>query len=124
MGNSAGASQSIIATPKGGGAQKGIGEKFSPDLFTGTGNFTVPIALPPGRNGFQPQLALVYSTGNGNGLFGLGWNLGSPGIRRRTWHGVPRYQGATKEKPDVYILSGAEDLVPVGTPAPGVTRYR
>jgi hypothetical protein len=59
-------STSIINVPKGGGAQKGIGEKFSPDLFTGTGNFTVPIALSPGRNGFQPEINLVYSTGNGN----------------------------------------------------------
>jgi hypothetical protein len=48
----------IISLPKGEGALHGIGEKFSPDLFTGTGNFTIPIALPPGRNGFQPQLSL------------------------------------------------------------------
>ena len=58
--------------PKGCGAVQGIGEKFSPDLYTGTENFTVPIALPPGRNGFKPQLNLTYSTGNGNGPFGLG----------------------------------------------------
>ena len=63
---------SFISLPKGGGAQHGIGEKFSPDLHTGTGNFTVPIALPSRCNGFQPQLNLVYSTGNGNGPFGLG----------------------------------------------------
>jgi hypothetical protein len=71
---------SRIALPKGGGAVHAIGEKFSPDLFTGTGNFTVPIALPAGRNGFQPQLNLVYSTGNGNGPFGLGWALSVPGV--------------------------------------------
>ena len=119
MGNSAGASQQIIAAPKGGGAQKGIGEKFSPDLFTGTGNFTVPIALPPGRNGFQPQLNLVYSTGHGNGPFGLGWNLSVPGVSRKTWKGIPRYEDAR----DVFILSGAEDLVPVERSG-AVTRYR
>jgi hypothetical protein len=51
------ASSTVIAAPKGGGALSGIGEKFSPDLHTGTGNYTVPIALPPGRNGFQPQLS-------------------------------------------------------------------
>lgn len=28
-----------------------------------------------GRNGFQLQLNLVYSTGNGNSPFGLGWGL-------------------------------------------------
>jgi RHS repeat-associated protein len=119
MGNSAGAAQQIIVSPKGGGAQKGIGEKFAPDLQTGTGNFTVPIALPPGRNGFQPQLNLVYSTGNGNGPFGLGWGLSIPGVSRKTWRGVPRYDDAT----DVFILSGAEDLVAVET-SPTVSRYR
>ena len=59
----------VINSPKGGGALQGIGEKFSPDLFTGTGNFTVPIALPPSRNGFEPRLSLVYSTGSANGLW-------------------------------------------------------
>lgn len=54
---------SVISLPKGGGAISGLGEKFSPDLFTGTGNFSVPIAVPAGRLGVQPQLALTYSTG-------------------------------------------------------------
>src|SRR6185369_3789835 len=109
MSTDSSASGQTIALPKGGGALHGIGEKFSPDLHTGTGNFTIPIALPPGRNGFQPQLNLVYSTGNGNGPFGLGWNLSIPGISRKTSKGVPRYD----EDGDVFILSGAEDLVPV-----------
>lgn len=102
-------SSQIISLPKGGGALQGIGEKFSPDLHTGTGNFTVPIALPTGRNGFQPQLNLVYSTGNGNSPFGLGWSLSIPGVSRKTSKGVPRYD----DSKDVFILSGAEDLVPV-----------
>lgn len=101
---------SVISLPKGGGALRSIGEKFSPDLHTGTGNFTVPISLPPGRNGFQPKLSLVYSTGNGNGLFGLGWTLSVPGVSRRTSKGVTRYDPRNE---DVFILSGAEDLVPV-----------
>ena len=108
----------LISLPKGGGALHGIGEKFSPDLHTGTGNFTVPIALPPGRNGIQPQLSLVYSTGNGNGTFGLGWSLSIPGISRKTSKGIPRYDSS-----DVFILSGAEDLVPIDEQE-GTTTYR
>ena len=69
-----------ISLPTGGGALHGIGETFSPDLHTGTGNFTIPIELPPGRSGFQPELKLVYSTGHGNGPFGMGWGLGIPGV--------------------------------------------
>jgi len=113
----------IISLPKGGGALRGIGEKFAPDLQTGTGNFTVPVDLPRGRNGFQPPLQLAYSAGNPNSAFGLGWSLTVPGIQRKTSKGVPRYDDAR----DVFILSGAEDLVPVpsaeGDP-PGTTRYR
>ena len=84
MGDQGAHPSQIIALPKGGGAQRGLGETFSPDLHTGTGNFTVPIAIPPGRNGFQPQLNLAYSTGNGNGLFGIGWSLSIPGVTRKT----------------------------------------
>src|SRR6266567_2684383 len=117
--SNAGGSAQVISLPKGGGALHGIGEKFSPDLHTGTGNSTVPIALPPGRNGFQPQLSLVYSTGNGNGPFGLGWTLSVPGVSRKTSKGIPRYV----DSKDTFILSGAEDLVPVEAPG-SVTRYR
>ena len=93
MGNSSSSPSQIISLPKGGGAQHGLGEKFSPDLHTGTGNFTVPIALPPGRNGFQPQLNHPYSTGP----FGLSWRLGIPGLGRKTGKGNPRYQDYHKE---------------------------
>lgn len=74
----------VIATPKGGAALQGIGEKFSTDLYTGTGNFTIRIALLPGLNGLNPQVSLVYRTGNGNGPFGLGWNLSVPSVSRST----------------------------------------
>src|SRR5207248_4634135 len=30
------------------------------DLHTGTANFSVPIGLPPGRNGFAPKISLRY----------------------------------------------------------------
>ncbi|MCK5241622.1 VCBS repeat-containing protein [bacterium] len=99
----------IFSLPKGGGAIKGIGETFSADLFSGTGNFTAPLSLFPGRNNFQPTLNLVYSTGQGNGIFGLGWNLSIPGITRKTAKSIPKYQ----DDCDVFILSGSEDLLPV-----------
>jgi RHS repeat-associated protein len=118
---------SAISLPKGGGAVSGLGEKFSPDLFTGTGNFSVPVAVPAGRLGLQPQLSLGYSTGSGNGPFGLGWQLSVPGVSRKTSRGVPRYvdaAGAGEDRADVFVLSSAEDLVPVAGSYPGRVRYR
>jgi RHS repeat-associated protein len=126
MSNKSNDTASLISLPKGGGALSGLGEKFSPDLHTGTGNFSIPLALPAGRNGFQPQLTLSYSTGQGQGLFGLGWALSLPGVSRKTSKGLPRYQDedALSDEADVFILSGAEDLVPIEAPEPGRTRYQ
>ena len=80
--------------PKGGGAIRGIGEKFSANPVTGTGSLSVPLALSPGRSGFGPQLSLSYDSGAGNGAFGLGWSLSLPSITRRTDKGLPQYDDA------------------------------
>lgn len=100
-----------ISLPKGGGAIRGIGEKFAANPVTGTGSLSVPIATSPGRSGFGPQLSLSYDSGSGNGPFGFGWSLSLPSITRKTDKGLPKYQDA--EESDEFILSGAEDLVPV-----------
>ncbi len=100
-----------IALPKGGGAIRGIGEKFSANPVTGTGSTAIPIATSPGRAGFGPQLSLSYDSGAGNGPFGFGWNLSLPSITRKTDKGLPQYLDA--QESDVFVLSGAEDLVPV-----------
>ena len=105
-GPAAQAAGDVISLPKGGGAIQGIGETFKPNLFTGTGNFSVPIATSPGRGGFGPELTLQYSSGNGNGPFGMGWALSVPQISRKTEKGLPRYTDD-----DTFLLSGAEDLV-------------
>ncbi len=100
-----------ISLPKGGGAIRGIGEKFAANPVTGTGSLNVPIFTSPGRSGFGPQLSLSYDSGSGNGPFGFGWGLSLPSITRKTDKGLPKYQAAAES--DIFILSGAEDLVPV-----------
>src|SRR5215475_11895248 len=117
MANKSNNAGQIISIPQGGGALQGIGETFAPDLHTGTGNFSIPLVLPPGRNGLQPQLSLNYSTGSGNGPFGLGWSISVPGVSRKTSKGVPRYNDAQ----DVFLLSGAEDLIAVPRGSAGAT---
>ena len=118
-----------ISLPKGGGAIRGIGEKFAANPVTGTGSMTVPIAISPGRSGFGPQLSISYDSGAGNGPFGFGWALAMPQITRKTDKGLPRYDDATES--DSFLLSGAEDLVPAAEPddttsVPGfrIRRYR
>jgi RHS repeat-associated protein len=104
-----------ITLPKGGGAIRGIGEKFSVNPVTGTVSFSIPVFTSLSRAGFFPRLSLSYDSGGGNGPFGLGWKLSIPTIHRKTEKGLPKYQDA--EESDVFILSDAEDLVPVLTPA-------
>jgi RHS repeat-associated protein len=124
----------VLSLPKGGGAIRGIGEKFAANPVTGTGSMSVPIALSPGRSGVAPQLSLSYDSGTGNGPFGFGWSLALPQITRRTDKGLPQYNDAAES--DIFMLSGAEDLVPMlnadssrfedRTAAPGylIHRYR
>ena len=100
-----------VSLPKGGGAIRGMGEKFAANPVTGTGSMTVPIFASPGRSGFGPQLSLSYDSGAGNGPFGFGWSLSLPSIMRKTDKGLPQYRDAAES--DVFVLSGAEDLVPV-----------
>jgi hypothetical protein len=102
-----------VSLPKSGGAIRGIGEKFAANPTLGTGSMSVTIATSPGRSGFGPQLSLSYDSGRGNGPFGFGWSLSLPTVSRRTDKGLPRYDAS-----DVFVLSDAEDLVPVLVPRP------
>ena len=83
-----------ISLLKGGGAIRGIGEKFAANPVTGTGAMSIPIATSPGRSGFGPQLSLAYDSGAGNGPFGFGWSLALPSITRKTDKGLPTYVDA------------------------------
>lgn len=116
MANKSGVAAQILALPKGGGAVEGIGETFHPDPLTGTGNFTIPIQVPPGRGGFQPELSLTYSTGAGNGPFGLGWQVSIPHVSRKVTSHIPRYRDMARDvaERDAFIMGGVEDLVLVG----------
>ena len=95
------------ALPKGGGAVTGIGQSFQPNAFTGTAGLSISVPTSPCR-GFEPQLGLQYSSGSGNGVFGIGFGLAIPSISRKTAQAIPRYDDS-----DTFVMSEADDLVPV-----------
>ncbi|KAH8588417.1 SpvB domain-containing protein, partial [Bisporella sp. PMI_857] len=99
-----------ISLPKGGGAIRDIGEKFTANPVTGTGSMSIPLASSMGRSGFGPNLLLSYNSGQGNGAFGTGWQLSLAHITRKTDKGLPRYLDS--EELDTFLISGVEDLVP------------
>ena len=98
-----------ISLPKGGGAIKGIDEKFSVNAVNGTASFSLPLPFSPAR-GASPSLSLSYSSGAGNGIFGLGWNISLGSIKRKTDKGLPQYIDSIDS--DTFLFSEAEDLVP------------
>ncbi|MGF1585702.1 MAG: SpvB/TcaC N-terminal domain-containing protein [Bacteroidales bacterium] len=98
-----------ISLPGGGGAIKGIDEKFTVNAVNGTSSFSVPLPVSAAR-GVTPTLSLSYSSGEGNGTFGLGWNLRLGSIKRKTDKGLPQYLDTIDS--DSFLFSEAEDLVP------------
>jgi len=88
-------------TPGAGGA--GTGPDIQPAVYnsfnqnqlaidknTGALESTYPISVPPGRNGLQPDLDLVYNSQNSQpgSIFGEGWSIGIPYIERLNKSGV------------------------------------
>lgn len=94
-----------LELPVSGGALRSIGEKFSVNPATGTGNLSIPVGMVPMRG--APELALSYDSGAGNGSFGLGWSLGNAQISRKTEKRLPTYD----DHEDVFVLAGFEDLI-------------
>ncbi|WP_145588313.1 SpvB/TcaC N-terminal domain-containing protein [Yersinia rochesterensis] len=96
-----------LSLPKGGGAITGMGESLGAIGPTGLAGLTIPLPISAGR-GYAPGLALSYSSGGGNSAFGLGWQMGTLSIRRRTANGVPRYDSR-----DEFIGPSGEVLIAV-----------
>ncbi len=53
------------------------------DTEGGAATYRVPLVVPPGRAGLQPELALVYHSRGGNGLGGMGVSLAGLGSIHR-----------------------------------------
>ena len=41
----------------------------------GGATYYIPIELPQGINGIQPDIGIAYNSQSGNGLLGYGWNI-------------------------------------------------
>lgn len=90
----------------------------------GGATYTVPLRVPPGRGGVQPELRLFYNSQSGPGWLGLGWSLGGQSqiVRcRRTFakDGEAReIQFADGPTGDRYCLDGQRLVMASGTAGP------
>lgn len=99
-----------VALPQGGGALRSVEERFEVSAMNGAATFRLPLPVAPARSGFQPELALAYNSGAGNGPFGLGWSVEIPSVGRKTERELPQYDDANAS--DTFVLTGLDDLVP------------
>lgn len=71
-----------VPTPEASGAIGKIDAQFTVDR-NGQSVYSIPIKVPPGVQGMEPQLALEYRSSNNDGIMGVGFALrGLSAIRR------------------------------------------
>ncbi len=75
----------------------------------GAAGYSIPIAVPPGRAGMTPSLALSYASNGGDGHEGVGWSLGGLSAIYRcpaTWTSDGYTAGTTFTYKDRFCLDG------------------
>ncbi|KNC69088.1 SpvB/TcaC N-terminal domain-containing protein [Pseudoalteromonas ardens] len=76
---------------------------------SGAASYSVPIAIPAGITGVQPEISLNYNSQGGDGLVALGWSLSAAsGVTRcrQTKAQDGQFRGLTLSDEDRYCLDG------------------
>ncbi|MCG7537567.1 SpvB/TcaC N-terminal domain-containing protein, partial [Pseudoalteromonas sp. OOF1S-7] len=76
---------------------------------SGAASYSLPIALPAGITGVQPEVSLNYSSQGGDGAIALGWGLNAAsGVTRcrQTKAQDGQFKGLTLSEEDRYCLDG------------------
>ncbi|MFA6105431.1 MAG: carbohydrate binding domain-containing protein [Patescibacteria group bacterium] len=83
------------------------------DLSSGAFINEYPIIIPPGRNGFQPDIKLRYNSQDtdNSSVFGYGWSVNIPYIQLINRYGVDRLYSATS----TFFSSLSDELVQINT---------
>lgn len=70
----------------------------------GSAELSLPLSIPPGRGGVQPDLTLHYDSSGESTWLGTGWDLNVGEITVDTEFGVPRYDH--DRETETYLLDG------------------
>lgn len=94
---------------------------------SGAATYSIPIALPKGTNGMQPNISLTYNSQSGNGILGYGWHIsGLSAISRagKTHYHNNEVSPVSITNTDRYMLDG-QYLIPIsGENGGDGTEYR
>ena len=75
----------------------------------GAAVYTIPIEVPPGVAGMQPDLAITYNSNGGNGLLGVGFSLSGLSVITRCGQTIAqdgREGGVYYDARDRFCLDG------------------
>src|SRR3569623_959008 len=76
---------------------------------SGSATYTIPITVPPGVSGMQPNISLSYDSQSGNGLLGVGWNFAGLSVIHRCGATIDRdgfKGGVNLDGNDKFCLNG------------------
>jgi len=93
----------------------------------GAAQYHVPIVVPPGRAGMQPELALIYNSRSGDGVMGVGWTIsGLSSIHRcpQTPEQDGQTLGVSYTNNDRLCLDGQRLVAVLGNYGVAGTQYR
>lgn len=82
-------------------------------------NDTLPIIVPPGRHGVEPHVMITYSSGSGDGILGMGWDLNLGYIELDQRNGLPVTPSADPDSYNFSIAGLSGELVNSGLPFGG-----
>ncbi len=94
---------------------------------SGAAEYSIPIELPPGTAGVQPQLSLNYNSQGGNGLLGVGWSLGGLSVIHRCPTTLVKdgfIDGVDFDSNDRFCIDGQPLVAVSGTYGATDTEYR
>lgn len=103
-----------------------VGGQFSVNQ-NGAATYTLPIQVPPGVTGMQPQLSLNYSSQDGHGLAGVGWSMGGLSVITRCEKNLAQdgeRDVVNLDDNDRYCLEGQKLMLVSGTYAQDGAEYR
>ena len=94
---------------------------------SGAATYSIPIQVPPGINGMQPDISLVYNSQAGNGIAGVGWGIGGLSAITRCGATMDRdgiKGGVSLDATDKFCLDGQRLVAISGAYGANGTEYR
>ena len=94
---------------------------------SGAFQFSLPVVVPVGINGVQPNLSIGFSSGGGNGPLGVGWGVSGLGAISRCGKTFATNQikvGVQHNADDRFCLNGQQLILVGGNFGANLSQYR